>query len=168
MDRNEEWVIIQEYPNYCISTLGNVENMTTGNIMIPQLNNKGYFYVQLSKNNKTKKLQIHRLLALAFIKNPQEKDCVDHIDGNPKNNNINDLRWATRMENSRNQKLNIKNTSGVKGVYWYASKNKWHAQIQIDKIRVHLGYYDTIEEAKEARINKANEIFGDFKNACEN
>lgn len=77
------------------------------------------------------------------------------------------LRYATHKENSRNASPRKDNTSGCKGVSFHKRRQKWQAQIKIDGISVHLGYYNTIEEASQARINKANQAFGDFVNACE-
>ena len=78
------------------------------------------------------------------------------------------MRWATVIENARNSKIRSDNTSGVKGVSYHAKTKKWQARITIDGKDYHLGYYSTIEEAKQARFNKANEVFGEFKNICEN
>ena len=164
----EYWTNIKGNNNYCVSTFGNVENMTTGKILQPQIDRDGYYIVSLCKNGKAKTFKIHRLVAEAFLENPDDKLCVDHIDGCKQNNNLNNLRWATTVENSRNAKLSKRNTSGVKGVSFYQPLNKWNAQIYIDGIRIHLGYYDNIDDAKQARINKANQAFGEFKNICEN
>ena len=107
------------------------------------------------------------MVAIAFIENPENKKCVDHIDNNPLNNHISNLRWASYQENSYNRKINIKNTSGVKGVHFNKNANKWEAKITIDGIKIHLGIYLTLDEAKQARITKANAVFGVFTNKCE-
>lgn len=52
--------------------------------------------------NKRKTFSIHRLVAAAFIPNPNNKPCVDHIDGNRLNNHVDNLRWATHLENNNN------------------------------------------------------------------
>jgi hypothetical protein len=127
----------------------------------------GYLTVSLSKGNKGKMYNIHRLIALAFIDNPENKRCVDHIDNNKVNINISNLRWCTNSENSRNIGLCKRSTSGVKGVRFEKRRNKWYARIVIDGIVIHLGSYDTIEEETEARVKRANEAFGNFTNACE-
>ena len=57
------------------------------------------------------------------------------------------------------------NKSGIKGVYKY--RQKWASQIQFNKQTIHLGLFDTIEEATIARQTKANELFGEFTNSCE-
>ena len=59
-----------------------------------------------------------------------------------------------------NSSLSSRNVSGIKGVNFNKRAKQWHARIKIDGIRIHIGYYDNIEAAKEARIKKANEVFG--------
>ena len=65
--------------------------------------NRNYLQIKL-KNNKGKldSLFIHRLVAEAFIPNPQDKKEIDHIDTNPENNNVENLRWVTHTENMNN------------------------------------------------------------------
>jgi hypothetical protein len=110
---------------------------------------------------------VHRLVALAFLPNPENKACIDHIDNNRGNNNIENLRWATHQENNRNTPLNCKNTSTIKGVSFRKDTLKWTAYITIDDIKINLGCFENIEDAKDARIVKANAVFGMFVNACE-
>ena len=165
----EFWTNIKDYPNYAISTYGNVENMNTCKILKYGMDvKKGYYFVNLCRNGKYESRNVHRLVADAFIPNPENKETVDHRDGNRLNNNISNLRWATRSEQARNTKIQSNNVSGVRGVSFINSRNKWSARICIDGNQYFLGYFKTLDEAKEARINKANEIFGEFKNICEN
>jgi hypothetical protein len=110
---------------------------------------------------------IHQLVANAFIDNFENKKCVDHIDNNKTNNNINNLRWATLTENQQNRQLNNNNTSGCKGIYFNKKCKKWYAQITVDGTQIHLGYFDNIEDAKKARVARAKEVFGIFLNNCE-
>ena len=164
----EEWKVIDGYNNnYSVSNKGNVKNNNTNKILKQAVNRGGYNKLCLSVNGKKKTELIHRLVALAFIPNPENKPHTDHINNIKTDNNVNNLRWATRSENQHNQKLSKANTSGVKGVSYNKSKKKWVAQIQLDGIAIHIGYFDTIEEAKQARIKKANEAFGVFINTCE-
>lgn len=86
----------------------------------------------------------------------KEGYVIDHIDQNKLNNQKNNLRFATKAGNAANSKLSKNNTSGVKGVTRY--RNKWHSQITVNGRNIHLGNYDTIEEAAEAR-KKAEEKY---------
>lgn len=80
--KNEIWKTINNYDNYEISNTGKVRNKKTGKFLIPINSGKGYFQVALSKNNVTKKFLLHRLVADAFIQNPEGLETVDHLDGN--------------------------------------------------------------------------------------
>jgi len=115
---------IEGYPNYLIYEDGRVWSKNyNGGFMKPYIQN-GYWKIPLSKFCKKKKFFIHRLLAIHFIPNPENKPCVDHKDGVRTNNNLSNLRWVTRKENSRNQKK-------AKGVYLSKKNNgknkKWIA-----------------------------------------
>jgi len=164
----EEFKTIEGFENYEISNLGNVRNKKTNRILKPGIDSHEYYNVNLCENGKKTTKHLHRLIAFAFIENTENKPFIDHIDNNKLNNNIENLRWATNQENQRNSKLSAKNTSGIKGVCFYKKLNKWSARIKIDGINIHLGLYENIEDAKQARINKVNEVFGVYKNACEN
>lgn len=76
---------------------------------------------------------------------------IDHEDTNSLNDRIKNLRSATHSENSKNRSAYNTNTSGIKGVYWVKAMNKWKAAITVDYKQVHLGYFNTIEEATAAR-----------------
>ena len=75
-------------------------------------------------------------------------DQIDHIDGNRENNAISNLRLASQSQNSQNTTLSKSNTSGIKGVSWYKRIGKWDVRIRANGKQKHLGYYDTLEEAK--------------------
>jgi alkyl hydroperoxide reductase subunit AhpF len=77
------------------------------------------------------------------------------------------LRFATSKENSQNRKLSSRNTSKVKGISFNKKAKKWHAQIMIDGISIHIGLFANLEDAKIARVNRANQAFGVYTNACE-
>ena len=63
------------------------------------LNNKGYYYLNLCKDGKPKTFLVHRLIAKTFLSNPKNKPHINHLDANPKNNNIKNLEWCTHQEN---------------------------------------------------------------------
>lgn len=82
----------------------NTTRSVTSKILKQYLRKDGYMQVSLKMNEKKKTHKVHRLVAEAFLQNPSNKIDVDHIDGNTKNNNICNLRWATRIENLNNKK----------------------------------------------------------------
>ena len=94
---------IDGYPDYNIYPHGDIlsfhNNKTT--LIKPCKNKYGYMVVGLSKNGKSKNFYVHRLLATAFIPNPENKRCVDHINGIKDDNRLENLRWVTPSENQR-------------------------------------------------------------------
>jgi hypothetical protein len=163
----EEFRIIENFNNYSVSNYGNVRNDLTGRLLKPQIGSHGYPSVVLRYNNISKQFLIHRLVAIHFLENPDNKNYVDHIDGNKYFSRIENLRWATLSENQHNRRISSNNSTGVKGVYFDNQINKYRAQITIDNRKIHIGIYRTLEQAKNARQNKAREVFGDFLNECE-
>ena len=143
----ERWKKIDGFPNYSVSDMGRVRNDTTGRFLKDQVDKYGYYNIDLNHNGNRKTHKIHRLIAYAFIKNPQNKPFVDHIDCNPKNNNLNNLRWATLEENNRNSSISKRNRSGIKGVCFKNQFQKWNAHITINGKHYHLGYFIKKEDA---------------------
>lgn len=90
--------------------------------------------------------QAHRLAWLYMYGYFPEND-IDHIDRIRNNNRINNLREVSRQCNMRNSGNPRNNNSGVKGVCWYKSRNKWYAQIIINQKLIFLGYYKSFDEA---------------------
>jgi hypothetical protein len=89
---------------YKINQKGDVYCIKRKKLLKHTLVNGGYYMVSLCKNGKYKKFLLHRLIAINFISNDDEtKIVVDHIDGNINNNNSNNLRWVTKIDNDRNK-----------------------------------------------------------------
>jgi hypothetical protein len=163
----EEFRIIKDYENYSVSNYGNVRNNTTGKILKRSINSNGYYGVKLCKDGKAINFKIHRLIANAFIPNPDDKPCVDHIDNNKVNNNLVNLRWCSISENNFNMSLSSKNKSGFKGVRFDKMANRWISEIGFFGKTIFIGYFNNIEDAIQARKLKANELFGSFTNHIE-
>jgi hypothetical protein len=164
----EEYRIIKDFENYEVSNLGNIRNKTTKHVLKPSQDRKGYYLIGLSKNGKGHTRKVHRLVAQAFVPNPEEKPQVDHKDNDRKNNKAENLRWASSCENNWNRKST--NPNG-KGVYFFKSPDKsfpeYRAMIYHKGVNYELGDFWTKEEAQQARYDKAKELFGDFLNECE-
>lgn len=104
----EIWKDIENYEGkYQVSSLGRVKSLdylrTGEERILRQYKQKGgYLFVILCKNNKVKKFLVHRLVALAFIDNPDCKEEIDHINTISDDNRACNLRWTTHKENSNN------------------------------------------------------------------
>ena len=88
----------------------------------------------------------HRIIFLMFYGYLPEK--VDHIDNNPLNNRINNLRSASSSQNQHNAKIRADNTSGIKGVCWIKRDKKWRVQLQVNGKKMAFGHYNDIELAE--------------------
>lgn len=98
----EEWRDVVGYEGlYQVSSYGRVKSLQLGKetIMKHTPDKDGYRSIGLSKNGNPKGYQVHRLVAIAFIENKDNKETVNHVDGNKANNNFDNLEWNTRSEN---------------------------------------------------------------------
>ena len=96
----EIWKDIKGYEGlYQVSNLGRVKRVTTNRILKSSKHVSGYLMVNLCKNSVTSHQRIHRLVAQAFIPNPENKPDVNHIDEDKTNNMVSNLEWSTKKEN---------------------------------------------------------------------
>ena len=126
----EIWVDIKGYEGfYQVSNQGRVRSVEReiirvdgkkktfkGKILNQQIR-RGYYIVYLSKNGKTKTVRVHRLIAIAFIPNPENKPHIDHINTITTDNRIENLRWVTPKENRNNELTKKHNSESQKGKY---------------------------------------------------
>ncbi len=106
------------------------------------------------------KISAHRLVFLWH--HGQLPVTVDHIDGNPMNNRIENLRPATHAENSRNCGISVANTSGVRGVSFHKPTRKWAAHIRAEGKMKHLGLFVSLDDAAAARRAAEQAYYGGF------
>lgn len=109
------------------------------------------------KDNKT--IYLHRLIMGC---ERYDGTVIDHIDGNPLNNRKENLRICTQQQNVFNHKVAKNNTSGITGVSWDKTRNKWVAQIVYNNKNYHLGRYNNKQDAINARINAELKYYKEF------
>jgi len=82
---------------------------------------------------------------------------IDHINGDPDDNRINNLRLATRKQNMENRKLHVNNTSGHRGITWH--RNKWEARVSHHGKRIHVGNFNNLQDAVSAAKAAREQLF---------
>ena len=175
----EVWKDVKNYEGYYIvSSMGKVKSLDrivlgkngvssfrSGKLKSNVTDRWGYLLVLLSKNNKQKLCRIHRLVAEAFIPNPENKPHIDHINTDKKDNRVENLRWATRSENMNNPLTKEKCREMNKG--------KHHAEETKKKIS-EAGKGRILSEESKKKIGKGNgkpvyciELDKIFESTCE-
>lgn len=121
----------------------------------------------VKQNNRTQ-IRIHNVLyclniiAWFYVHGVWPDVDVDHKDRKPDNNSIENLRLATNSQNGANKTKYNNNSTGYKGVSFHKTNKRFAARIKKDGKQIHLGYFDTAEEAHEAYCKAARELFGAF------
>lgn len=110
---------------------------------------------------KGKRFMAHRAAWLIFY-GKEPENVIDHMNGNPNDNRICNLRDVPHSENCKNQKLYVTNTTGIKGVYLNKQTGSYYAQIVVDNKTKCLGSFKNLEDAAAAR--KAAESKYNFYN----
>lgn len=109
---DEQWKVISGFDGYEVSNMGRVKSKSklkkngngysvTHELIMRPVVTKGYHSVSLRCGNVKKKMYVHRLVAMAFIPNPENKPFINHKDNNPQNNNVDNLEWCTPKENTQ-------------------------------------------------------------------
>lgn len=171
----EIWKDIKGYEGlYQVSNLGRVRSLEhyrktdtggyiqKGRILKQEtIKGQGYCQVKLSKNGKTKRFRVHRLVLEAFVPNTMNKPYINHINAIRNDNRVDNLEWCTQSENVKHS-YNLGNSKSPaywknKGKEMYWLKKKWKKVIQYDKNMNFINEFVSITEAQEkTSINKSN------------
>ena len=123
----------QMYNAYLVYSDGRVQNKNTGRFLKLETTHHGYKRVTLSHEGKTTRYSVHRLVASFFIPNPENKPCVNHIDGNSANNDVSNLEWCTFSENEYHSYRAL-GKQVPKGI------NRWNARFTDEDIENIIAY----------------------------
>lgn len=116
-----------------------------------------YAATRTSRRDGHKQVMMHRLIIGA-----QDREIVDHKNGNGLDNRKSNLRLCSYGGNARNQRLKANNTSGYKGVSWNRFDSRWQAYITVNRKRIILGYYDNVLDAALMYDRAAKHYHGEF------
>jgi len=154
---NEEWKDIDD--RYRISNMGRIWSTKKGRLLNPFIEKNGYkcidLYYGTSASRQCKK--IHRLVAEAFIPNPDSLPFIDHIDEDKTNAVYMNLRWCTPRQNV-SWANEGKHTSNHAGVSWAKRENRWRSVIKVNGKTKHIGYFDNELDASKAYQDRLREI----------
>ncbi len=137
----------ENFPDYLVYTNGDIKSKRTGKMLKPHIIKTGYHNVILEKNGVRRCASVHRLVGECHIDNPENKPQIDHIDRNPSNNDISNLRWATLSEQGQNKGISKLNTSGYKNIHYRADLKSWIYSKECNCQRICYKRFQTIEEA---------------------
>lgn len=102
----------------------------------------------------------HRLIFL--MQHGYLPEFIDHIDGNPSNNQLDNLRAATHQQNLYNTKLSTRNNSGTKGIHWHKLSKKWRVILSIGGKKQHIGLFEDKELADLVSIEARDKYHKEF------
>ena len=136
---------IEGHPLYMIYPDGTAYTRIRRRFLKQTVSNRGYHRVGLSRDGKRKHYSVHRLVAEAFIPNPDNKPEVDHINQVRFDNRVENLRWVTSLENGQNKGTNKLNTSGHKNIIYQKRTTRWKFEKRVNKKRYHKHFRTKIE-----------------------
>ena len=144
---NNIWKVVRGF-NYEVNTLGDVRNYKTKRVLKPQLNSRGYYFVQLYKGGKIHSRLVHRLVARAFVNNPHKCKTVNHINLDKQNNCHTNLEWRTLKGNLKHRHAKHR----------YLTSNYEHAENSgTDKVK-HLSSGDLSDLQRLIELNTYSDV----------
>ncbi len=165
-----KWKDIEGYEGlYQVNNIGQVRSLKFINgstihnrvKILKQQERNGYLIVQLRKNTKRRTFQVHRLVANAFIENPNNYNIVNHIDYDKHNNNVSNLEWCTQKYNVRHSICNMKGKLHIskirKEMYGITYRQKYN----IYELTIKGKYYGRYKQLGEA-IRKRDEMLNEL------
>jgi len=160
----EEYRAVKGYEGlYEVSNFGNIKSLKrkrvlNDKILNPPINQKGYRLVNLNKNGLKYKIEVHQLIAIAFLNHIPNgfKIVVDHIDNNRLNNRLDNLQLINQRENTSKDRKG--GTSKHIGVHWVKPSKKWKAAILINGKSKYLGLYTNEIQASNAYQHELKRI----------
>lgn len=167
---------LTKYPGYYVDDIGKVYSRKYGDLrkLKPQLKKNGYLQIGLHNKGVVKYVNIHRLVAEAFIPNPDNLPEVNHKDEDKTNNSVDNLEWCTGCYNARygsrikritntvccNRNFSRKdNTTGRKGVFKNSKSNTYWVKLA----GKYIGSYKTFDDAVKAREKAELEYMDNYK-----
>ena len=161
----EEWKTITYSPNYKISNLGNVKNITTNRLLkinyerVKKTNTR--MRVGLSQNGKIKGFYLHRIVAQHFLENPNNLPEVNHIDGDFYNNKSSNLEWISKNNNMLHARLNNLVTNYKRKIF--IKNKKTNEEKEFNSITECAKYFDSLPgeicNYLKRKLNKEEKIF---------
>lgn len=146
---------IKDFPEYFVGTDLNIYSEKSGKMkmMDGSIGNKGYYRVSLQKDGIQYTKVVHRLIAQTFIPNPHNLPNIDHINQDRTDNRLENLRWVTNKDNSRNQSIAKNNTSGHQGVSFYKRGNYsyWVADWVDNQKKIKVKYFPIKKYGDDAK-----------------
>ena len=149
------FIRIDDFPNYVIHPNGVILRIRKNKTKeLKPFKQHGYMKVGLYKNGKSKRFRFHRLLALHFIPNPENKPYIDHINGIKHDNRLENLRWVTHQENMDGFRSNPAAVITEGCIYKHGNSWQWQYSMNGKRKSKTMKSKDALEKYRDETIKK--------------